>query len=72
MRHPLDIIIAHVHATLPDSLCKRKELLAAVLNVVKPNHPARRGTAAMLTALHEHDRAQTELALEFPKDEATR
>lgn len=63
----LNILCAHAARTLPDSLAGRKQLLAALANVMRLRHPATRQVRAQMIVLHGFEAMQAGLAREFER-----
>ena len=66
----LNILCAHAARTLPDSLAERKQLLAALANVMRLGHPATQEVNAQMTVLRGFEAMQAELADMFEKRKA--
>lgn len=63
MKSPIDNLINHVIATLPDSISARKQLLIDTLDVLPASHVARRRLKTMLTYLESHEQQQLEFSI---------
>lgn len=60
-----DLLLAHVTASLPDSLAARRDLLNSLLRVLPRTYPRRSGIKLLLHHLDEQDKAQLQLQLEL-------
>jgi hypothetical protein len=57
-RHELELLIAHIVSTLPDSLARRERLLIALAAEVPPSHPCRPLLRELQAYLQEHQQLQ--------------
>lgn len=62
-REHIDAMVAHVVATLPDSLKLRKTVLVTLLSVLPRGYEGRFKIAKLLEALRAHDLAQLKFHL---------
>ncbi len=65
MSTSLSLLALHAVDTLPDSVSKRKQLLLAIQETLKANHPARSKVAEMLCAIEQMEKVQPLLSAEF-------
>lgn len=61
----LENVIAHVVATLPDSISQRKRLLSDVIQLLAPGS-TRKKVFSLLAFLESHEEQQLEFASLFP------
>jgi len=65
MRDSMTILVAHVAATLPDSITARKELLVAIATVITAHHPCFPMVRDQLDAIARIENSQKQLPLTF-------
>lgn len=65
MKKPLDIIIAHTVATMPNDLTHLREVAEAMVDLMTVDHPARDRVIRILGAIDCIEDAQRDLVLGF-------
>lgn len=65
MGDSIAILAAHASVTLPDSISRRKIILEALANALKPAHPATRAVEGELAAIATLERLDLEIAKAF-------